>query len=1171
MKTYLGFLIIAFLFVSILTATSYAGTATTSLKENVIQHRTPAPRTTGGPDGFGYTWIDSDEAGLDYDWIDISETGTDVEGLADDNVVGPFAIGFDFPYYWYTVTEFYAGSNGYIAFHDNTMLASSSTEPAFPYFPTEDAPNNLLGVLLDDLTFQDNSGNPYEDAHLYIETNNEDQCVISFVNARKWAHPNPGGLYTYQIVLSLDENDNGQIRYQYQTMQESGTNNHSVGIEDVTGTFGLEFYHYVNGGNQPVENLAVLFSLTDPTGVEIHDVTVHGVMNETNGGFAIHLNTEVYPSVIIRNVGNQDETDLELDCSIVRVGNGSTVYTGSMAIAALDAGEEITLTMESSWLNEVEDTYTIEFDLDLVNQDDLVPANNINYAECQVVNYPGVLSFCDDTAEANFAWNGSFSGYGVEFVPPSYPCEITEVNFYINSGTPTDIILKVIDDDGPNGKPGTEILTQDVECTLDAFWYNINLEPPIAFTDGHFYVAVIQTEAQAPYIGMDQTVPISRRTWEYSGGWSPSRDKETRDVMINVGTQEGTLPNFALDFNGLNDNVDCGNNANLSLTEAITIEAWINVRDITAWDGIISKWDNNDGGYYLCINPDGNRIRWNVGVGSIDGPTITANRWMHIAATYDGIELKIYQDGIETSLSQVSGSISTNTQDFVIGSQSDYIEYAFNGQIDDVRLWNFARSQEEIQADMYHILNGAETGLVGYWPMNEAQGITLNDLTVNANHGTINGPDWIEGIYYANMELIPRGLQAVKNGTNVNLNWHPPLTDSNLQYYRIYRNGSLIGISSDTNSTDDDLADGGYCYTISAVFGDESQPSNEACIAVGPAALDFDGSIEYAVAMPSPNLNLTDALTIEAWIYPTGWGEVEDYGFGQVIDKMALGLFLNNENHSDYADNSLVFSLFYQSPANSNSHFNTPSGSINLNTWQHLAAVYDAAAENAKVYINGIEQELTNAGDDPSGNILDNSDNYLIIGNISENFTNTFDGLIDELRVWNVVRSQSDISATMETYLSGNEQGLVGYWTLDEGDGPMIFDNSDNGNDGYAYAVRAEGRTLGPNAIEDEPGSIDGLPAAYALSQNYPNPFNPTTIIEYALPTAGRVTLQVYNSAGQWVRSLVDSGQEAGYHRALWDGNNQNGQPVTSGIYLYRIEVEGSSSFIENRRMVLLK
>jgi hypothetical protein len=93
-------------------------------------------------------------------------------------------------------------------------------------------------------------------------------------------------------------------------------------------------------------------------------------------------------------------------------------------------------------------------------------------------------------------------------------------------------------------------------------------------------------------------------------------------------------------------------------------------------------------------------------------------------------------------------------------------------------------------------------------------------------------------------------------------------------------------------------------------------------------------------------------------------------------------------------------------------------------------------------------------------------------------------------------------------------------------------------------------------------------PTASALTGNYPNPFNPATQIAYELPEAGEVRLTIYNVLGQQVRALVQGRQEAGFYRVTWDGRDAAGRPVSSGIYLYRLEAGG---FTETRRMLLLK
>ena len=96
----------------------------------------------------------------------------------------------------------------------------------------------------------------------------------------------------------------------------------------------------------------------------------------------------------------------------------------------------------------------------------------------------------------------------------------------------------------------------------------------------------------------------------------------------------------------------------------------------------------------------------------------------------------------------------------------------------------------------------------------------------------------------------------------------------------------------------------------------------------------------------------------------------------------------------------------------------------------------------------------------------------------------------------------------------------------------------------------------------------DVLPNAYELYQNYPNPFNPTTTIAFDLPASGEVRLEVFNLLGQRVKELSSGRMNAGSHNVEWDGCNDAGQGVASGVYFYRLSVDGLSS---TRKMVLLR
>jgi hypothetical protein len=96
----------------------------------------------------------------------------------------------------------------------------------------------------------------------------------------------------------------------------------------------------------------------------------------------------------------------------------------------------------------------------------------------------------------------------------------------------------------------------------------------------------------------------------------------------------------------------------------------------------------------------------------------------------------------------------------------------------------------------------------------------------------------------------------------------------------------------------------------------------------------------------------------------------------------------------------------------------------------------------------------------------------------------------------------------------------------------------------------------------------DALPASFSLSQNYPNPFNPTTTIEFALPQASHVRLEVFNILGRLVRTLVDRDLSAGVHRIQFDSRTEKGAQISTGVYFYRIQ---SEQFVETKKMLLLK
>lgn len=106
-----------------------------------------------------------------------------------------------------------------------------------------------------------------------------------------------------------------------------------------------------------------------------------------------------------------------------------------------------------------------------------------------------------------------------------------------------------------------------------------------------------------------------------------------------------------------------------------------------------------------------------------------------------------------------------------------------------------------------------------------------------------------------------------------------------------------------------------------------------------------------------------------------------------------------------------------------------------------------------------------------------------------------------------------------------------------------------------------------PPAPSGSAGKRVQFPTEFSVA-NYPNPFNPITVINYAVPKKSTVAIEIFNILGQKIKTLVEGERTAGYHSVLWDGKNESGKEVGSGIYLYRLK---AGQFTQSKKMLLLK
>ena len=256
----------------------------------------------------------------------------------------------------------------------------------------------------------------------------------------------------------------------------------------------------------------------------------------------------------------------------------------------------------------------------------------------------------------------------------------------------------------------------------------------------------------APTEIADGTVNIEARFEPWIGPAVSTVLPVTIDSAGPVVTSVG--PGACLSFDGVDDFVQAPDSASLDVTTEFTLEAWILPKQFAGADrALISKVGGVGGnnGYqlgfartgdaFLAFNAPGEGWPTNV----VRTPVLDVlNEWTHIAGTYDHDTLRIYVNGVLAGSETIGPKSVVNSALTLRISGDDNQHVYFNGSIGEVRVWNVARDAAAIQADMPRRLAGDEAGLVGYWPLDEGAGQTVEDRSGNGNHGTLGGGNAVQ-------------------------------------------------------------------------------------------------------------------------------------------------------------------------------------------------------------------------------------------------------------------------------------------------------------------------------------------------------------------------------------------------------------------------------------------
>jgi len=215
------------------------------------------------------------------------------------------------------------------------------------------------------------------------------------------------------------------------------------------------------------------------------------------------------------------------------------------------------------------------------------------------------------------------------------------------------------------------------------------------------------------------------------------------------GTGDAAAADYALQFDFDDDLVSVRSHlGDLEFDDAFTVEAWVKPSSLAgmgSYKGIVCGGFNDTtsrcGDWKMHLS-DGDYSKWGLGVCTwtkgcevaYSGThSLLLDQWQHLAGTYDGSNILTYRNGTPVANFPHSGHVNVGGEYILFG----IVETSFCGLIDEVRLWDVARSQAQIQSGLYRVLRGDEPGLVGYWRFNEGSGQEVHDLAGYDNYGRL--------------------------------------------------------------------------------------------------------------------------------------------------------------------------------------------------------------------------------------------------------------------------------------------------------------------------------------------------------------------------------------------------------------------------------------------------
>ncbi|HEY3266619.1 MAG TPA: LamG-like jellyroll fold domain-containing protein [Armatimonadota bacterium] len=492
--------------------------------------------------------------------------------------------------------------------------------------------------------------------------------------------------------------------------------------------------------------------------------------------------------------------------------------------------------------------------------------------------------------------------------------------------------------------------------------------------------------------------------------------------------------------------------------QPFTMEAWVNPGAPPAsGEPIAALGADGPGSLRWQYSAEGNFIASVPGSGLAFKP-IPANTWTHVATSYDGTTLRLYLNGALAGSTAVTPNITGNT--LLIGALGPALSY--NGSIDELRIWNVARSEADIRRDRYRRAFAPTPNLVSLFHFDDAAGAAPADsagaaqaaITSDAMWAPSTAPIGYPGAaatYAVNVGTASATIQGIVDpmglDTTAAFGWSGNVITDNMipatpaavpaASYGTPVSARLTGLSPGARYNF-----GPFATNIAAPAGANTNVGYFVTLnPVTGTALRFQ-SLGDAVRIPGFGLtDFSQGITIQFWQKVTKAQEQSTIVLANDDSRNRINI------HTPWSDGVVYWDFGDAAGAGRLAY--TPPADI-TGTWQQFTFVAQPADPGhgvsgaMAIYRNGVNE----AAQPVAGRFTPYAAD-LSIGGLP---AGSFGGMLDEVRIWNRPLLQAEVEANWNKTLTGNEPGLLAYWRMDEGSGAAVHDAAGHGYDGTFWS-----------------------------------------------------------------------------------------------------------------------